>query len=61
MATLFRKKKEFVLIAGKYSGGGTSMSQKGTPPVAGAIQWARSIFYRVKKPILSFKSMPHLL
>jgi dynein heavy chain len=34
---------------------------KNTPPTAGAILWARSIFYRVKRPVLSFKTMPHLL
>ena len=34
---------------------------KSTPPTAGAILWARSIFHRAKRPILSFKTMPHLL
>jgi dynein heavy chain len=34
---------------------------KNTPPVAGAILWARSIFHRLKRPVLSFKTMPHLL
>jgi dynein heavy chain len=34
---------------------------KSTPPVAGAILWARSIFHRVKRPVLSFKTMPNLL
>lgn len=33
---------------------------KSTPPTAGAILWARSIFHRAKRPILSFKTMPHL-
>ncbi|CAE8670802.1 unnamed protein product [Polarella glacialis] len=34
---------------------------KSTPPTAGAILWARSIFHRAKRPVLSFKTMPHLL
>jgi dynein heavy chain len=34
---------------------------KSTPAQAGAILWARSIFYKVKRPVLSFKTMPHLL
>ncbi|CAJ1332260.1 unnamed protein product [Effrenium voratum] len=34
---------------------------KSTPPTAGAILWARSIFHRAKRPILSFKTMPQLL
>ncbi|CAK8985449.1 unnamed protein product [Durusdinium trenchii] len=34
---------------------------KSMPPTAGAIHWARSIFHRAKRPILSFKTMPHLL
>lgn len=24
------------------------------PPVAGSISWARSIFYRIKRPIIKF-------
>lgn len=27
---------------------------KNKPPVAGSIAWARSIFYRVKRPIMKF-------
>jgi dynein heavy chain len=30
-------------------------TSKSTPPVAGAILWARSLFHRVKRPVLSFK------
>merc|ERR1719160_461663 len=49
MRTLFRKGKV------------TPPISKNTPPTAGGILWARSIFYRVKRPVLSFKTMPHLL
>lgn len=28
---------------------------KNKPPVAGSIAWARSIFYRVKRPIMKFQ------
>lgn len=34
---------------------------KNMPPVAGAITWARSIFYRIKAPIDQFKQDPELL
>jgi len=34
---------------------------KSTPPTAGAILWARSIFHRAKRPVLSFKTMQSLL
>jgi len=34
---------------------------KNTPPVAGAITWARSIFYRIKAPIDQFKQSEKLL
>jgi dynein heavy chain len=34
---------------------------KSTPPTAGAILWARSIFHRAKRPVLSFKTEPKLL
>eukprot|EP00398_MALV-I-01_sp_L67-1_P000765 gene765-501_t len=34
---------------------------KNSPPVSGSIMWARSIFHRVKRPVLSFKTMPNLL
>lgn len=27
---------------------------KNMPPVAGGISWARSIFYRIKRPIIKF-------
>lgn len=30
------------------------ISSKNRPPVAGAISWARSIFYRIKRPVLKF-------
>lgn len=40
---------------------GSFVPPKNTPLVAGKISWARGIFDRVKKPVLSFKSMPHLL
>jgi dynein heavy chain len=49
MRSLFRKGKV------------TPPISKNTPPTAGGILWARSIFYRVKRPVLSFKTMPHLL
>lgn len=32
------------------------ITSKNKPPVAGAISWARSIFYRIKRPILKFLS-----
>jgi len=31
------------------------------PPVAGAIAWARSLYHRIKKPILKFQTMDGLL
>ena len=34
---------------------------KNYPPVAGSIAWARSLYHRVKKPILRFKTMKNLL
>ena len=34
---------------------------KNFPPVAGSIAWARSLYHRVKKPILRFKTMKNLL
>ena len=34
---------------------------KSQPRVAGAIAWARSLFHRIKKPILRFKTMDGLL
>eukprot|EP00397_Hematodinium_sp_SG-2012_P000029 GEMP01000029.1.p1 GENE.GEMP01000029.1~~GEMP01000029.1.p1 ORF type:complete len:4546 (+),score=1158.20 GEMP01000029.1:32-13639(+) len=34
---------------------------KNMPLVAGSIQWARSLFYRVKRPVLAFNTMPHLM
>ncbi|CAD7925016.1 unnamed protein product [Amoebophrya sp. A120] len=34
---------------------------KDVPPLAGSIAWARSIFARIKRPVLSFKTMPQLL
>ncbi|CAD7947894.1 unnamed protein product [Amoebophrya sp. A25] len=34
---------------------------KDITPVAGRIAWARSIFARIKRPVLSFKTMPQLL
>jgi dynein heavy chain, axonemal len=49
MMALFRDQKERFRPA------------KNTPPVAGAIAWAESIFERVKKPVMRFKSMPYLL
>ncbi len=27
---------------------------KNKPPIAGSIAWARSIFYRIKRPIMKF-------
>ena len=27
---------------------------KNKPPVAGSIEWAHSIFYRIKRPIMKF-------
>lgn len=34
---------------------------KNQPPVAGAIIWARSLYHRVKKPIMRFRTMENLL
>jgi dynein heavy chain len=31
---------------------------KNMPPIAGSISWCDSLFYRVKKPIIRFKTMP---
>lgn len=31
---------------------------KSQPPIAGAINWSRQLFYRIKKPIVRFKTMP---
>lgn len=33
---------------------------KNSPPVAGAIAWANSLYQRQKRPILRFKTMPAL-
>ena len=35
--------------------------ERHSPPVAGAIAWANSLYHRQKEPILRFKCMPHLL
>lgn len=34
---------------------------KNQPPIAGAIAWTRSLYYRLKKSILRFQTMPKLL
>eukprot|EP01116_Phalansterium_solitarium_P024846 TRINITY_DN921_c0_g1_i7.p1 TRINITY_DN921_c0_g1~~TRINITY_DN921_c0_g1_i7.p1 ORF type:complete len:1316 (+),score=676.84 TRINITY_DN921_c0_g1_i7:209-4156(+) len=34
---------------------------KNQPPVAGAIWWAHSLFQRIKKPIVRFKTLPDML
>ena len=34
---------------------------KNHPPVAGAIQWSRSLFYRIKRPIMRFQERKDLL
>jgi len=34
---------------------------KNQPPIAGAIAWARALYYRLKKSILRFQTMPKLL
>ena len=31
---------------------------KNQPPVAGAISWCRSLFHKIKKPIVKFKTLP---
>ena len=33
-----------------------SVINKNKPPVAGAISWARSIFHRIKRPMMKFLS-----
>lgn len=35
-------------------GKGSMVISKNKPPVAGAISWVRSIFYRVKRPMMKF-------
>lgn len=35
-------------------GSKTLVVSKNMPPIAGSISWARSIFYRIKRPIIKF-------
>ena len=34
---------------------------KNQPPIAGAINWCRLLFHRIKKPILKFQTLPEML
>ena len=36
-------------------------TSRNQPPIAGAIQWTRSLYHRIKKSVLKFKTMPKLL
>lgn len=47
--TLFEKGKEHL-----DKGNGFLVISKNKPSVAGSIAWARSIFYRIKRPIIKF-------
>ena len=61
-AVLSQYRKELKLVSGIF------FSQKDNPPlmrnhsrVARSIAWCRSLFYRIKGPILRFKELPELL
>jgi dynein heavy chain len=53
---LFEKGKELIEKGSEFQ-----VISKNKPPVAGAIAWARSIFYRVKRPIMKFLTKEDIL